>query len=101
MRALNLSPAHSSHRSASPDLRSDSARQKSPVASILRLRRFIARPRLPRKLALGWVLGARFRLDEERLIADAIDKSGMAQADRIRDALLSAARQVASQAAKR
>jgi len=52
----------------------------------------IGRPQLPRKLALGRVFGARFRSDEERLIADAIDKSGMAQADWIRDALLSAAR---------
>ena len=52
----------------------------------------MGRPRLPRKLVLGRVFGARFRLDEERLIVDAIDKSGTAQADWIRDALLSAAR---------
>jgi len=51
----------------------------------------MGRPRLPRKQALGRVFGARFRLDEERQIGDAIDKSGMAQADWIRDSLLSAA----------
>jgi hypothetical protein len=52
----------------------------------------MGRPRLPRKLALGRVLGARFRPDEERLIADAIGRSGKAQADWIREALLRAAR---------
>jgi hypothetical protein len=57
-------------------------------------RKKMGRPRLPRKLALGRVFAARFRPDEERLITEAIDKSGMAQADWIRDALVSAARRV-------
>ncbi|HXT39750.1 MAG TPA: hypothetical protein VN887_06980 [Candidatus Angelobacter sp.] len=51
----------------------------------------MGRPRLPRKQALGRVLGARFRPDEERQIANAVRDSGKAQADWIRDALLSAA----------
>lgn len=56
----------------------------------------MGRPRLPRRQALGRVFGARFRPDEERLIADAVRQSGLAQADWIRNALLSAARGAAS-----
>ncbi|PYJ95709.1 MAG: hypothetical protein DME23_23120 [Verrucomicrobia bacterium] len=52
----------------------------------------MGRPRLPRKQALGRVLGARFRPDEERQIAEAVRGSGKAQAEWIRNALLSAAR---------
>jgi len=52
----------------------------------------MGRPRLPRKQALGRVLGARFRADEQRVILDAIQTSGTPQAEWIRDALLSAAR---------
>ena len=40
---------------------------------------------------LGRVLGARFRADEERQIAEAVRESGKARAEWIRDALLSAA----------
>jgi len=52
----------------------------------------MGRPRLPVKQARGFVLSARFRADEAQAILDAIDKSGTAQAEWIRDALLSAAR---------
>jgi hypothetical protein len=45
---------------------------------------------LSRRQALGRVLGARFRPDEERVIAEAIGRSGKTQADWIREALLRA-----------
>jgi len=54
----------------------------------------MGRPRLPVKQARGCVLSARFRADEAQAILDAIGKSGMAQAEWILDALLSAARRV-------
>jgi hypothetical protein len=63
-------------------------------------KRKVGRPKLPRKLALGRVLGARFRPDEERLIAEAIGRSGKTQADWIREVLLRASRRAAKSAGK-
>jgi hypothetical protein len=56
------------------------------------MKKKMGRPRLPRKQALGRVFGVRFRVDEARVILDAIRASGRPQAEWIRDALLSAAR---------
>jgi hypothetical protein len=52
----------------------------------------MGRPPVARKQRLGRTLGARFRIEEERLVMRAIEQSGKSQADWIRDALLTAAR---------
>jgi hypothetical protein len=50
------------------------------------------RPKVPKSKALGTVFGARLRANDEKLVSNAIERSGQKQSAWIRDALLEKAR---------